>query len=199
MPRNAPYNRDAALKAAMSLFWRKGYHATSLKDLEQALAMKPGSIYAAFQSKETLFRLALAEYFEQNTTALDQTIETARSPLQGLADYVRAQVVQKNGTRAPACMLAKTVMEMADDPGPLGDDARENLRKMADRFAKIYRSAQATGELETDADPDRLARRLQVKLMGLTIFALRDDDPDMLHELADDLAQEVTHPDHLAA
>ncbi|MDX1730552.1 MAG: helix-turn-helix domain-containing protein, partial [Aurantimonas coralicida] len=49
-PNARPYDRDAALDAALRLFWAKGYHATSLKDLEAALTMKPGSIYAAFQS-----------------------------------------------------------------------------------------------------------------------------------------------------
>ena len=44
MSRSAPYDRDTALAAAMDLFWEKGFHATSLKDLETALEMKPGSI-----------------------------------------------------------------------------------------------------------------------------------------------------------
>lgn len=55
MTRAAPYDRETALDAAMALFWDKGFHATSLKDLEAALAMKPGSIYAAFVSKENLY------------------------------------------------------------------------------------------------------------------------------------------------
>ena len=66
MTRAQPYNRDAAIDAAMTLFWQKGYHATSLKDLEGALSMKPGSIYAAFSSKENLFNLSLERYFTSN-------------------------------------------------------------------------------------------------------------------------------------
>ena len=38
MARSPSYNRDAALDTALDLFWKKGYHATSLKDLEAALA-----------------------------------------------------------------------------------------------------------------------------------------------------------------
>ena len=62
MGRTATYDRDAVLKAAMELFWARGYHTTSLKDLERALDMRPGSIYAAFGSKEALFRAALDRY-----------------------------------------------------------------------------------------------------------------------------------------
>ena len=55
MARRAGYDRDEVLARAQALFWRKGYHTTSLKDLEAALNMRPGSIYAAFGSKEALF------------------------------------------------------------------------------------------------------------------------------------------------
>ena len=55
MSRTALYNRHDALERALQLFWQKGFHATSLKDIEQALDMRPGSIYAAFGNKEGLF------------------------------------------------------------------------------------------------------------------------------------------------
>ena len=55
MARKAGYDREKVLDKALELFWAKGYHGTSLKDLEVALDMRPGSIYAAFGSKEALF------------------------------------------------------------------------------------------------------------------------------------------------
>ena len=62
MGRPPSYDRDTALDTAMHLFWRQGYQGTSLKDLENALSMRPGSIYAAFHSKEALYRECLARY-----------------------------------------------------------------------------------------------------------------------------------------
>ena len=44
MSRTALYNRQDALERALQLFWQKGFHATSLKDIEEALDMRPGSI-----------------------------------------------------------------------------------------------------------------------------------------------------------
>jgi len=89
MKRAAPYDRDDALNAAMSLFWRRGYHATSLKDLEATLAMKPGSIYAAFSSKENLYLLALERYFETVRDQFRGYMAQAASPLGGLAAFIR--------------------------------------------------------------------------------------------------------------
>ena len=62
MARPAIHDRDEALARALRLFWAQGFHATSLKDIEKALDMRPGSIYAAFGSKEGLYRAALARY-----------------------------------------------------------------------------------------------------------------------------------------
>lgn len=91
-------------------------------------------------------------------------------------------------------MLAKTVLEMTDAPGPVGEEARAYLRGMATRFADVYRAAIAAGELPADADPDRLARRLQVKVLGLTVFLQRETDRDMLHDLIEDLVAETASP-----
>ncbi|MDC9612019.1 TetR/AcrR family transcriptional regulator, partial [Pseudoalteromonas sp. GABNS16H] len=38
----------------MNLFWERGYAGASMKQIEQALDMRPGSIYATFGSKDGL-------------------------------------------------------------------------------------------------------------------------------------------------
>jgi AcrR family transcriptional regulator len=49
------FDRDAALEAAMFLFWRKGFAATSMNDLCDAMGVRSPSLYAAFGSKEALY------------------------------------------------------------------------------------------------------------------------------------------------
>ena len=68
------YDRDVALNAALDLFWSKGFHATSIKDLETALGMRSGSIYAAFKSKENLYALALERYFTASQMAFERDV-----------------------------------------------------------------------------------------------------------------------------
>lgn len=63
-PRGRPrsFDRDAVLQQAMRMFWERGYESTSLADLTSATGLKPPSLYAAFGSKEGLFREAVELY-----------------------------------------------------------------------------------------------------------------------------------------
>ena len=89
MPRATLHNRQDSLERALQLFWRKGFHATSLKDLEKALDMRPGSIYAAFGSKDALFQESLERYARMALRELQRTLSGYDSPLLGLAAYLR--------------------------------------------------------------------------------------------------------------
>ena len=62
MGRPREFDRDAALEAAMFLFWRKGFATTSMNDLCGAMGVGSPSLYAAFGSKEALY-LEAVEYY----------------------------------------------------------------------------------------------------------------------------------------
>ncbi|MCP4298102.1 MAG: helix-turn-helix transcriptional regulator, partial [Proteobacteria bacterium] len=51
MARPIEFDREEKLELAMNLFWQKGYQATSMKLLTEAMGLQPGSIYSAFRSK----------------------------------------------------------------------------------------------------------------------------------------------------
>lgn len=192
MARKASYDRDEVLARAQALFWRKGYHATSLKDLEAALDLRPGSIYAAFGSKEGLFAEALRIYGQQSRDQLRETLAAAPSPLAGLADHVRGL-----GCRAAvpvlsrACMLVKTLLEIPDDDPGLKGVTEEIMRQIETDLADAFRSARAAGELPDHADPARLASRLQAAIFGLRAYAQRSDAGDRIAGLAEDIAQDI--------
>ncbi|MCO6383425.1 TetR/AcrR family transcriptional regulator [Oceanicola sp. 502str15] len=190
MSRAAPYNRETAIDAALTLFWRRGFHATSLKDLERALSMKPGSIYAAFHSKEALFREALQLYRNRSAQNVSARVESADSPLEALAEHARRTGRPKSGSPA-GCILVKTVLELADEATEAGEDARTYLREMQDLFRSLFEQARDTGELPPEADSRRLARRFQSNMFGLAVETLRGSPSEDLAALADDMADEV--------
>ncbi|WP_168015360.1 TetR/AcrR family transcriptional regulator [Halomonas salinarum] len=198
MPRQTRHDRQQSLDQALALFWRKGYHATSLKDIEGALDMRPGSIYASFGSKERLFGEVLTRYGRQGLVELERTLAANPSPLGGLADYLRALGGLSDTPRpCHACLLVKTLLELgAEDTN--ARQAQALLDGMQARFTKAFEAARDAGELADDMEgdvpsqkPARLARRYQTMVMGLRAHAEQAISATELHELADDLANDL--------
>lgn len=192
MARTAGFDRTEILKRARDLFWRKGYHATSLKDLEAALQLKPGSIYAAFGSKAGLFAEALNTYAQTSRTQANAVMDSAPSPLSGLADYVRSLgAACDQGQPSQACMLVKTVLEFPEDTNELRQTANALMAEVQEGFAKRFEAAKAAGEIAPDANTQRLARRFQADVIGLRAYAQRSAVAQDVRELADDIAEGV--------
>jgi AcrR family transcriptional regulator len=175
------------------LFWEKGYHGTSLKDLEQELDLRPGSIYAAFGSKEQLFAEALDLYASDIRSVYEATMGEAVSKLQGLANHVRwvGALITAAGVPARACMITKTVLETPqNDPG-LRARAETLMKDNEEFFRDGFEAARASGELPEDADTTRLARRLHAEILGLGAYSERSDAMDYANDLAEDIARDI--------
>lgn len=192
MARAANYDRDAALDAAMTVFWRRGYHATSLKDLETALNMKPGSIYAAFTSKENLYLLAIARYFTASRQGFLAEMAKHKSPLAGLAAQFQNYVALAEGDPSrQACMLMKTLVDTKSTDPQLAEASRDYLDQMCGEFAQVFASARDAGEIAADADPMRLARRYQANITALRVELQRGTAKADIAALAADMARET--------
>jgi len=188
MPRTARQDRSETIERAVQLFWRRGYHATSLKALEQALDMRPGSIYATFGSKEGLFREALASYAERGLTSLRATLDRAPGPLEGLRGYVRALARGcVGGDSPPACLLVKTVLELGEVDAAARREADGFLAAMETEFERALTAARDVGDLPASVDPARRARQLQLQIIGLRSYAQRDVPRTQVSELAEDI------------
>lgn len=177
-----------ALHSATHLFWEKGFHATSMRNIQQAMDMRPGSLYAHFGSKEALFKCALQHYADNSQKRLALCVEQAASPLGGLKKFVTDVVMDSDTAPSGLCMLVKTITELTDDQADLLQEAKRLLQAMEKAFAGVLQQAQMAGEISREADTARLARYLQMQLMGLRAYA-RANDQARIHrqDLIDDV------------
>jgi AcrR family transcriptional regulator len=94
MGRPRGFNEVQALEAAMLLFWSKGYEGATTSDLARAMGINASSMYAAFGSKEELFKRAVVRYCDKHMTffpaalALPTMSETIQAILEGTIDLV---------------------------------------------------------------------------------------------------------------
>ena len=154
--------------------------------------MRPGSIYAAFGSKDGLFQEALEYYARAGLAELERILSLHHSPLLGLADYVR-QLGDICDQELPsrACMLVKSLLELGAREHVALQKVEILLAGMEARFISYFAEAQRMGELASGLDVTRLGRRLQAEIIGLRAFAQRDVDSAAVHELAEDMALSI--------
>jgi AcrR family transcriptional regulator len=72
--------RRSILDAAARLFARRGYHATSMRDIAASAEMLPGSVYYHFASKEALLLAVYAEGVERIAAHVDAATAKKQTP-----------------------------------------------------------------------------------------------------------------------
>lgn len=192
MPRPPNHDRESAIARAVSLFWEKGYHGSSMKQIEQALDMRPGSIYATFGSKDGLYSEALTRYAEAGGAELAEHMAGYDSIVDGLQDYLRRIArgcTGKGSAPSRACLIVKTLLESSNTHPGLSKQAQAILGAIEQSFANLLEKAREQGELAAATNSRRLARLLQSQILGLRSIAERNLPDAELEALGDDMAR----------
>lgn len=191
MPRHPSYDRNSALSKAVSLFWQRGYHGSSMKQIENALDMRPGSIYATFGSKDGLYFEALTRYAAAGGEELVEQLAHHDSIIEGLQAYLRhvaRSCVPEGGAPSRACLIVKTLLESSHTHPKLSARAQDILRTIEQSFRSLLEEAKRKGELMETVDCGRLARLIQSQIMGLRSIAERNLTAQELEQLGEDMA-----------
>ncbi len=172
MARPAQFDRDQVLDKAMQAFWQHGYSATSMADLVETTDLKPGSLYAAFESKQGLFLATLDRYGSNSADKLRQHLEAADSPLQAIEAYFDqlVDIIETNPANS-SCFLVNTVLELSRRDDDVREHINKHLGQMESIFLTALQHAQEKGELKPDVDCEALAAFLMNNIWGLRVRA----------------------------
>lgn len=181
------HDRQEVIEKATLLFWEKGFHATSMRNLQEHIDMRPGSIYATFGSKEGLFKETLQCFANSSLKRLEECTNTSSSPLEALKHFIKGIVFSNHATTPnEMCMLVKTVSELTEDNAELLAEAKRLLLTIEDAFSALIEQAQQQDELDKTKDPRRVARFLQMQLIGLRLYTRADCGDSQINELIED-------------
>ncbi|SHN47731.1 TetR/AcrR family transcriptional regulator [Cryptosporangium aurantiacum] len=154
--RGRPGNDQAAvLRAAVDLFNRKGYDATSIGDLAKELGVTKPAIYHHFDSKEDLLRLALDDALDELTTVVSNASAGSGTAYARLRDVIHRSVEVLVAHQPSVTLLLRIRGNTAVEQGAL-----ERRRWLDDRLAELVRDAVADGALRDDVPPDLVSRLL---------------------------------------
>lgn len=140
------------LKAALQLFSRQGFRATSMRQIARRCRLSVGNLYHHFGSKEAIFQRLIDEYWAvllDPELPLNKIFAAARFPddLEEMALAIE-KVVEENSTYI--LLIYIDVIEFK------GKHIRTFYQDMADRFSSAYserfQRMEETGELG-EVDP----------------------------------------------
>lgn len=188
MPRPARYERGQVLDRAMYTFWRKGYNATSMKDLTKATGLQPGSLYGAFESKRSLFLETLEAYYELNMGGLDERLSGEGSPVERIrAAFERIIEQSLRDPHNKGCMMVNTLLEMPEDDEEINNRLGAMFRSVEDKLEGVIKEAQELNEISQDRDCKALAQTLLLGMHGLRVLCKSRPDSKVLHRSKDNL------------
>jgi AcrR family transcriptional regulator len=165
------FDKDAALEAAMLLFWERGFEGASMADLTQAMGLNPSSIYAAFGDKHALFSLAVKRYLDSRAQYAAEALEepTLEKVIRALFDNTVSFLTTPGHPQT--CMTLAGAMGCSVDAAPtrelMAEVRRQNQAAIRERLLKARKNA----ELSKEINVDDYTRYLSSILAGLSVQA----------------------------
>ncbi|MCM2680344.1 TetR/AcrR family transcriptional regulator [Echinimonas agarilytica] len=167
MPNPKRFDREDVTQKAKELFWRQGYHATSMRDLSAELDMRPASIYAEFGNKDGIFIEAITAYQNEMELRFHQALDSTDCGLDALRTFIQSVSIGNQHQAARACMLAKTLLEIEDHEHRARQAAQAYIESFQGALCGLINSIQDAGEIDRSLAPNDVATFVQVQLMGL--------------------------------
>lgn len=172
------FDKDAALDAAMALFWRQGYEATSLDDLTRAMDLSRSSFYGSFGSKHDVLLAAIRRYNDSRFALLERLVAAEPDPGRALRAAV-AGISNSRGSRE-GCFLINSAVELAPHDPEVEALSRRHLERLEALLAGLM--ARQTGGEPDEAMAAR-ARSLLAIAFGACVMHKAGTTPAAIDDL----------------
>ena len=135
MARPREFDADEALDKAMGLFWAKGYHDSSIRDLVDRTGVNYYGLYEVFKNKHGLLMAALDRYRGTVTAAFGAALKSAAptpTGLLGAFDRLFELLTTEDGQ--VGCLMCNAAIELAPHDDAVAAKVRSHLHLLTDHF-----------------------------------------------------------------
>ena len=171
------FDREQALVQARDLFWERGYEGVSMADLVQKLGVASARIYAAFGSKEALFRATVAHYEAHDGGFAERALKeepTARRAIERVLNDAVETYTRPD--RPKGCMVVSAATNCTDENDAVLAWLAQHRKARTECIIERVRLAVSEGELSAQTDVEALGDYFATLLHGLSVQA-RDGVP----------------------
>ncbi|KLL09815.1 TetR/AcrR family transcriptional regulator [Protofrankia coriariae] len=187
MGRRQLFDSDEVLLTMMQLFRCQGFHATSLRDLEAATGLHPGSLHRSFGNKDEIFRSALDAYVERVVRRrVAEHLQRVDDPLSGIRSYFTS-TFETGLDHDPGCLVTNSAVESYALDELTTRGVRRGLEEIERGFAGAVARARAAGQVPTGLPADRLGLRLLVDYQGVLVLVRSGAERPRLRQVTEDI------------
>lgn len=166
------FDRTEALRRAMIVFWTRGYEGASLDDLTSAMGINKPSLYAAFGSKEALFREAIGYYDRTESGPVDRALEDAPTAREGIEAALRYNARAYVRPRKPrGCMVVLSSLLGATENATVRQFLVRSRRAGEAAMRKRIERGMAEGDVPAGSNAAVIAAFYTTVTQGLSIQA----------------------------
>ena len=190
MGRNLEFDKEETVKKAMNVFWEKGYNATSMQDLVDAMQINRSSLYNTIGDKQQLFHECVSSYIDQVMEEARQKAANEKSPLQALIRIISDKadwIIESD----KGCLGVKTIFEVAQND----ETVRNMLCQSNDVYLKfmtdLIQSAMDAGEIEHSEDAGMMAEYIMISFTGWKQSYILQGNPIKVKKMADFLIKSI--------
>ena len=180
------YDPEAALDAALDVFWRSGFASTSMDDVTAATGMNRPSLYAAFGDKRCLYLKAIKHYRvkmrDQVSTAFTED-RPVREAMNDIYDHALDLYFGNIKTPLGCFLICAVAPDIPDDP-EVRAIMSEGLNLLDDAWRRRIKKAQDEGEIGKSIDAATLAKVASGTLYYLSIRARTGEPRETLEGVA---------------
>jgi AcrR family transcriptional regulator len=164
------FDRVTALAAATRLFWEHGYEATSIGELTRAMGIKPGSLYAAFGDKRSLFTEVVQSYGRSPVGAFVGAALAEEPTARGAFRRIlrEAAVVYPDPAHPAGCLTLSAATNVTVRDAEVAAFLRDLRNANLAAFEARLETAQQEGELSAAANPRALAAYFAAVIQGMS-------------------------------
>jgi AcrR family transcriptional regulator len=179
------FDTETVLDRAAEVFWQRGYEGASLSALTTAMGINRPSLYAAFGSKQELFRRTFTRYH-------DAQVATARAALDQPTAYASVEAFLRTSAdgltaanHPPGCLSIQGGLACAPENAPISEALATGRAATETALRERLSRAAADGDLPDGVDPHALARFVMALSEGHAVHAAAGASRADLHASID--------------
>lgn len=166
------FDKELAISKAMELYWSQGFESTSLAQLKEAMGISSASFYAAFGSKEKLFKEVIDRYNTSYGKVTDCLTDTSIKAKEAIEKALRQSAKMQTDSSHPAgCMLVLSASVCSDKNNHVRDIVYHERFLVRENLEDCIIRGQENGEISRAVNSDTLCTLIEAFMYGISTQA----------------------------